>query len=361
MSPLVFIHEMGHYLMGRWCGVKAEAFSIGFGRSLARWTDKRGTEWRIGWLPIGGYVKFAGDMSVVGGDNDEWLKLSPAERNQTFQSKKLWQRALIVFAGPLTNFLLAIAMLAALFGVYGEPRIAPVVGAFAPNSVAKSAGMRVGDRIIAIEGEVIQKFDDIALIIQARAAKPTAITVEREGGRRAELTVTPQLEQVADMTGVKLPMGRIGVAPARAERIKLSISELPGAGVRFTLDSVRMSLRAMGQIIIGDRSVKELGGPVKIATTSNAVAQLGVVSFLFFMAMISINLGFINLLPIPMLDGGHLAFYAAEAIRGKPVSAGTQEWAYRTGFTALLGFMMLVTVNDLAGLGLFNGLSGLIG
>jgi len=360
ISPLIFIHEMGHYLVGRWCGVHAEAFSIGFGKPLFKWHDKRGTAWQVGWLPLGGYVKFAGDMGPTGGDNEEWLKLPPAERNRTFQSKALWQRALIVFAGPLVNFLFAIVMLAALFGIYGEPRIAPVVGGFSETSSAQAAGMRVGDRIVAVEGQPITRFDEIALIVQARANRPTTFTIQR-GDARSTLTITPKLEEVTDLTGVKIPTGRIGVAPARIERVKLSLAELPGAGINFTVQAVHTTIVAIGQIIVGDRSVKELGGPVKIATTSNAVAQLGLVSFLFFMAMVSINLGFINLLPIPMLDGGHLAFYAAEAVRGKPVPAAAQEWAYRTGLVALLGFMALVTVNDLAGLGLFTGLAGLIG
>lgn len=355
--PLVVLHELGHYWVGRWFGIKAEVFSIGFGKRITGWTDKHGTRWQVSWIPLGGYVRFAGDMSPAGQSDPEWLNLPAAERNKTFQSKRLWQRALVVVAGPAANFLFAIAMLAGLFALYGEPRIAPEVGAFTPTSAAKAAGMQVGDRIVSINDEAIEKFEDIGLIVQVRANQPTVFVVEREGGRQA-LTVTPRLETVEDMTGTKMQTGRIGIAPAKIERVRLSVLELPAASVRFTVQSVQTMVRALGQIIIGDRPVNELGGPVKMAATSEKVAALGFVSFLFFMAMVSINLGFINLLPIPTLDGGHLAFYAVEAVQRKPVGPMAQEWAYRSGLFVLLAFMLFVTINDLAGLGLFGRLTG---
>lgn len=355
--PLVVLHELGHYWVGRLFGIKAEVFSIGFGKRITGWTDKRGTRWQVSWIPLGGYVRFAGDMSPAGQTDPEWLNLPAAERNMTFQSKALWQRALVVAAGPAANFLFAIAMLAGLFALYGEPRIAPEVGAFTPTSSAKAAGMQVGDRIVSINGETIEKFEDIGLIVQPRANRATVFVVER-GGVRQVLTVTPRLESVEDMTGTKMMTGRIGIAPAKIERVRLSVLELPAASVRFTVQSVQTMVRALGQIIVGDRSVRELGGPVKMAATSEKVAALGFVSFLFFMAMVSINLGFINLLPIPTLDGGHLAFYAVEAVQRKPVGPMAQEWAYRSGLFVLLAFMLFVTINDLVGLGLFERLAG---
>lgn len=360
ISPLVFLHELGHYLVGRWCGVHAEAFSIGFGKPVARWTDGRGTNWQLGWLPLGGYVRFAGDMGAASQADPEWAMLPPELRNRTFPSKPVWQRALIVLAGPLTNFLVAIVMLIGLFSIYGEIRIAPEVGSFAPQSPAQAAGMQPGDRILSVAGSPVSQFEDIGLYVQPRAGRPTPFEIQR-GARRLTITVTPRLESVTDLTGVVMRTGRIGVAPKGYERVRLSWHELPGAAVRFTASSVKTMATVLAQTITGNRSVKELGGPVKLATTSNAVAQLGFVSFLFFMVMVSINLGFINLLPIPMLDGGHLVFYAAEAVRGRPVPAETQEWAYRTGLAALLAFMVVVTVNDLAGLGLWRGIAGLIG
>ncbi|MEP6786276.1 MAG: RIP metalloprotease RseP [Sphingomonadales bacterium] len=355
--PLVVLHELGHYWVGRVFGIKAEVFSIGFGRRIAGWTDKRGTLWQVSWIPLGGYVRFAGDMSPSGQSDPEWLKLPASERNKTFQSKTLWQRALVVAAGPAVNFLFAIVMLAGLFALYGEPRIAPQIGAFTPTSAAKAAGMQVGDRIVSIEGEAIQRFEDVGLIVQVRANRATVFVVER-GGARREIIVTPRLESVEDMTGAKIMTGRIGISPARIERVRLSALELPAASVRFTVQSVQTMVRALGQIIVGDRSVRELGGPVKMAATSEKVAALGFVSFLFFMAMVSINLGFINLLPIPTLDGGHLAFYAVEAVQRRPVGPMAQEWAYRSGLFVLLAFMLFVTINDLVGLGLFGRLAG---
>ncbi len=360
ISPLVFIHEMGHYLVGRWCGVKAEAFSIGFGKAIAKWTDKRGTAWQVGWLPLGGYVRFAGDMGVSSQADPDWLKLPAEERNRTFQSKKLWQRTLIILAGPATNFLFAIVMLIGLLGLYGEIRIAPKIGEFAPQSTARDAGLQRGDRIVAVAGQSVESFEEVGLYVQPRAGQPTRFDIDR-GGNLIAITVTPRAEKVKDITGVEVTTARIGIAPFGYERVRLPAYELPSAAVRFTINSVKTMAVVLGQTITGNRSVKELGGPVKIATTSNAVAQLGLVTFLFFMVAISINLGFINLLPIPMLDGGHLLFYAIEAVRRKPVPAAAQEWAYRSGLLALLLFMLVVTVNDLAGLGLWRGIAGLIG
>ena len=360
ISPLVFIHEMGHYLVGRWCGVKAEAFSIGFGRAIAKWTDKRGTAWQIGWLPLGGYVRFAGDMGVSSQADPDWLKLPAEERNRTFQSKKLWQRTLIILAGPATNFLFAIVMLIGLLGLYGEIRIAPKIGDFAPQSTARDAGMLRGDRILKVAGQSVESFEDVGLYVQPRAGQSTAFEIER-GGKPMSINVTPRAEKVKDLTGVEVTTGRIGIAPFGYERVRLPVYELPGAAVRFTINSVRTMAVVLAQTVTGHRSVKELGGPIKIATTSGAVAKLGLVTFLFFMVAISINLGFINLLPIPMLDGGHLLFYAIEAVRRKPVPAAAQEWAYRSGLLVLLLFMLVVTVNDLAGLGLWQGIAGLIG
>ncbi len=355
--PLVVLHELGHYCIGRLFGVKAEVFSIGFGKSIASWHDRRGTRWQVGWLPLGGFVRFAGDMSAASEPTDAWLALPAAERNQTFQAKRLWQRTLIVMAGPAANFVFAVLVLAGLFAFYGEPRVAPEVGVFSPTSAAQAAGMKIGDRIVSVDGQAIDRFEDIGLIVQVRAGKPTAFVVAR-GDRRLALSVTPRLESVADLTGAKMATGRIGIGPARIDRVRLSIAELPGAAIRFTIQSVRTMITALGQIIWGQRSFQEMGGPVKMAVVSGAVAELGVANFLFFMTMISINLGFINLLPIPTLDGGHLAFYAVEAVRRKPVGATVQAWAYRTGLAALLTFMVVKTIGDLAGLGLFGGLLG---
>jgi regulator of sigma E protease len=355
ISPLVFFHELGHYAMGRVFGVKADAFSIGFGKAIAKWSDKRGTEWRIGWLPLGGYVKFAGDMN--GASQPDPLHLHDPG---TLHSKPVWQRALIVAAGPLTNFLLAMVMLAGLFSAFGEPRVLAEIGGFMPRSAAQAAGMQVGDRVTAIDGHAVTDFADLALIVQVKAGQAIPITVQR-GGQSLVLTVTPVTETVKDITGAETRVGRIGVAPARVQYVRPTVAELPAAAARFTVNAVRTMAMTMWQIVSGQRSTDELGGPVKVAAASNAIAAFGWVSFLYFMVMLSINLGFINLLPIPMLDGGHLMLFAAEAARGRPVSERVQELAFRSGLALLLAFTVFVTVNDLAGLGLFRRLAGLIG
>lgn len=360
ISPLVVLHELGHYAMARVFGVKAEVFSVGFGRRIASFVDRRGTRWQLAWLPLGGYVRFAGDMGAASNADPAWLSLPPAERNRTFQAKPVWQRFLIVLAGPAANFAFAIVMLAGLFALCGEPRIAPVAGAFTKTSAAYEAGIRAGDRIASIDGQAIERFDDVALLVQVRAGQPMAFVVER-AGRTIATQVTPKLEQIKDLSGASLAIGRIGMAPAEVEHVRLSPLQLPGAAARFTAQALTTMVRTIKQVVVGERSVAQLGGPVKIAATSGVIAQYGLVTFLFFMTMISINLGFINLLPIPTLDGGHLAFFAAEAVRRKPVGVVAQEWAYRSGMIALLAFMLFVTVNDLAGLSFVKGLVGLIG
>jgi regulator of sigma E protease len=360
ISPLVFIHEMGHYLVGRWCGVKAEAFAIGFGRAIAKWTDKRGTVWQIGWLPLGGYVRFAGDMGVSSQSDPNWLKLPPQERNQTFQSKALWKRALIVLAGPLTNFLFAIIVFIALFGTIGEPRTPPVIAVIERGSAADAAGLKLGDTITSVDGQGIESFEDVARIVSIHPNEKMIIGVSRDG-QGMTLAATPRVNIFKDRFGNEMRRGLLGIGPAKRINVKHPIAELPGAAVRFTINSVQTMATTLWQVVSGVRSIKELGGPVKIAQISGQQATLGPIDFLWLMTMISINLGFINLLPIPMLDGGHLLFYAIEAVRRKPVPAAAQEWAYRSGLFALLLFMVVVTVNDLAGLGLWRGIAGLIG
>jgi regulator of sigma E protease len=357
IAPLIFIHEMGHYLVGRWCGVKAEVFSIGFGKPLLKWSDKRGTRWQVGWMPLGGYVRFAGDMTATSEPSAEWLSLPPEERNRTFQAKSVGQRALIVLAGPATNFLFAIIVFAGLFSFYGEPRVEPVVGAVVPGSAAAQAGLHAGDRILAIDGNAISRYDQIAMIVQVRANQPTVFSVQR-GSTPLDISVTPKAEKVDNPGGTPVMLGRAGIMSGPVKMVKLRPWELPGAAVKFTGQAVSGMMIGLRQIIVGQRSVDELGGPVKMARISGEVAMGTPIQFLFFMTMISINLGFINLLPIPTLDGGHLVFYAAEAVRRKPVGLRAQEWAFRSGLVVLLAFMLFVTVNDL---GLWNRLAGLIG
>ena len=360
IGPLVFVHELGHYLVGRWCGVKAEAFSIGFGPEIAAWIDRRGTRWRIGALPLGGYVRFKGDMNAASQTDPAWLEMSASDRAESFPAKPLWQRAAIVAAGPLINFLFAIVILGSFAFVHGESRTPAVAGQVQAGSAAAAAGIVAGDRIVAINGREMATFDDIRLYAQIRPGEPVSIQVER-GGERLERQGRIGAVEENDGFGNSFRIGRLGIAPGDPVIEPVSLWRAPVVAIERTGQIIRTMVETLGQILGGGRSVKELGGPLKIAEVSGQAATLGVESFIFFMALISINLGFINLLPIPMLDGGHLLFYGLEAVQRKPVSAKVQEWAYRSGLAVLLAMMMLVTFNDLTSFGLWERLSGLIG
>jgi regulator of sigma E protease len=360
IGPLIFIHELGHYYVGRWCGVKAEAFSIGFGRELFGWTDKRGTRWKVGWMPLGGYVRFKGDMNPASTPSDEWLSLPADERAQTFQAKPLWQRFIIVAAGPVTNLLFAILLFMGIFAAAGYPTSPAVVGAVLDGSPAQAAGFRPGDRIIAADGNDIATFADLQGHVGLRPGQAMRFTVERDG-REIVIPATTRSELMRDQFGNEGRVGRLGIAPGAMEFSKLPISELPGAALKTTTSTLEAMVVALGQVIGGERSVKELGGPLKIAQVSGQQASLGLLPFFWLMAVISINLGFINLLPIPLLDGGHLLFYVVEGVRRKPLRPEAQEWAFRTGLAALLALMIFVTFNDLASFGLWSTIGGLIG
>jgi regulator of sigma E protease len=360
IGPLVFVHELGHYLVGRWFGVKAEVFSIGFGREIFGVTDRRGTRWKFGWLPLGGYVRFAGDMNPASQPDPDWLMLPADEREKTFQSKPVWQRALIVAAGPVTNFLLAILILAAFASFVGVNRTPATVGSVLPDSVAARAGFQAGDRLVELNGRRMSHFGELTDFVRARPNQAILFDVER-GGRRIEITAVPRVEYRSDRFGNKYPFGLLGITPPTPIVEKVSLVSAPAVAVSQTYGIVRSMLDGLGQIISGLRSPSELGGPLRIAQFSGEAASAGAINFGYFIALISINLGFINLLPVPMLDGGHLLFYGVEAVRRKPVDPAVQEWAFRSGLLLLLSLMLFVTINDLTSFGVWRGLSGLIG
>jgi regulator of sigma E protease len=359
IGPLIFVHELGHYFVGRWFGVKADAFSIGFGREILGWTDARGTRWKVGWLPLGGYVKFAGDMNPAGQASPEWLSLPAEERALTFQAKPVWQRFLVVLAGPLTNFLAAILILTSFNLFYGVPETPPVIGVVEKGSAAEQVGLRPGDRIARVDGKAIGRFEDIIPIVMLKTGGPLAIEVER-GGQNFAVRAQPRLHVERDQFGNETKAPVLGVRPAAQIWVPTSPAGAFTASVRQCWMVVATTVEGLSQIVTGKRSVKELGGPLKIAKFSGEQASMGLLAFLWFLAVISINLGFINLLPIPMLDGGHLFFYAIEAVRREPLRPEAQEWAFRTGLAALLALMILVTFNDLASFGLWSKLGGLI-
>jgi regulator of sigma E protease len=360
IGPLVFVHEMGHYLAGRIFGVKAEAFSIGFGREIAGFTDRRGTRWKFGWLPLGGYVRFAGDMNPASQPSAEWLELPPAERNRTFQAKPLWQRAIIVAAGPFVNFVLAMLILGGFAVAYGDSRMPPVAGDIAPDSAAAAAGLMAGDRITALGGRSIDTFDDMVRYVRIRAGETVRIDFVRGGAPMTrEARIATDLQR--DRFGNEYRVGRLGIAGGTPVVVPVGLIEAPVVAARRTGDIVGMMVETIGQVISGRRSVKELGGPLSIAKVSGEQLAMGPEAFVFLIALVSINLGFINLLPVPMLDGGHLFFYAIEAVRRRPLEPQVQEWAFRGGLAAILALMLLVTFNDLGAFGLWKNLAGLIG
>jgi regulator of sigma E protease len=360
IGPLIFVHELGHYFVGRWFGVKAEAFSIGFGREILGWTDKRGTRWKVGWLPMGGYVRFAGDMNPASQPSEEWLALPAEERNRTFQAKPVWQRFIIVAAGPAVNFLFAILVYIALFASYGQPQTPPVAAAIREGSAAQAAGFRPGDRVLRIDGREIGRFEDMITYIAIRPGQPMRFDIDR-AGQPLSLEVTPRADVQRDRFGNEARIGVVGLARPQVEIVSLPAHQVVGAAIVQTWDTVRTMVTTLGQLIRGQRSLQEMGGPLKIAQYSGQQASLGWLDLVLFMTLISINLGFINLLPIPMLDGGHLLFYLIEAVRGKPLEAAAQEWAFKAGLAALLMLMIFVTLNDLASFGLWTRLGGLIG
>ncbi|QZP07346.1 RIP metalloprotease RseP [Caenibius sp. WL] len=353
LGPLVTVHELGHYLVGRWCGVKATAFSIGFGKELFGWTDRRGTRWKLSALPLGGYVQFAGDMNPASQPSEEWLALPEKERAQTFQAQPLWQRALIVAAGPFTNFAVAVAILAAFNFAYGKMVVPPVIGAVAERSAAAEAGLAPGDRIAAVDGKAVTSFDDLRNRVVPNPGANMVLTVTREERTFDVPFRVPEVVE-RDRFGNEFRIGRLGVASVTGRLQDVGPVEAVTLGVRQTGDIVVMMVQGIGQIVTGRRSVEELGGPIKIAKYSGEQLTLGWRAFAYFVALISINLAFINLLPIPALDGGHLAFYAVEAVRRKPLGQQSQEWAFRTGMALVLALMLFVTINDLISLPIFG-------
>jgi regulator of sigma E protease len=354
LGPLVTVHELGHYLVGRWFGVKADAFSIGFGKELAGWTDRRGTRWKLSALPLGGYVQFAGDMNPASQPSAEWLALPEEEREQTFQAKPLWQRALIVAAGPATNFLVAIAILATFNFAYGQLVVPPVVQVVVEDGAAAKAGIAIGDRIVAVNGVPVDDFDDLKDFIAPHPDEQVTLDVDRDGESLSFSFVIPSVTE-RDRFGNTFKIGQVGLGSIAGKVVPVGPGEAVVLAVRQTGDIIEMMVTGIWQIVTGRRSVTELGGPIKIAKFSGEQLSLGWVNFVGFAALISINLAFINLLPIPALDGGHLAFYAAEAVRRKPLGPRSQEWAFRTGIAFVLALMLFVTINDVASLPIFGG------
>ncbi|MDQ1186237.1 regulator of sigma E protease [Rhizobium sp. SORGH_AS 787] len=354
ISLLVFVHEMGHYLVGRWCGIRSTAFSVGFGPELIGFTDKRGTRWKISAVPLGGYVKFFGDEDASSKpDSDGLSGLTLEERAQTLAGAKLWKRAATVAAGPIANFILAILIFTVLFTIYGRMISDPVVSEVRPDSAAQAAGILPGDRLIAIDGEKVQTFEDVRRYVSIRPGTQINVTVERDG-RDLSLPMVPTRTETTDQFGNKIELGIIGITTDQTRGNFRHVSYTPVEalveGVRETGHVITGTFNYIGNLVTGRMNADQLGGPVRVAQASGQVATLGVGALIQLAAVLSISIGLLNLMPVPILDGGHLVFYAIEAVRGRPVGSGAQEVAFRIGLAMIFSLMVFATWNDISSL-----------
>lgn len=353
LTVVVFVHEMGHYLVGRWCGIGVTAFSVGFGPELVGFNDRRGTRWKLSAIPLGGYVKFVGDMNVTSTpDQAEAGQLSEEERAVAFHTQAIWKRAATVVAGPLFNFLLTVVVFAAMFSIYGRFVADPMVAEVRPGSPAAVAGFMPGDRFISVGGTRVETFGDVQRIVSANAGDKVAFVVERDG-KEVDLVATPELTEQKDSLGNTIRIGIIGVVNNEALGQPRMISYTPvqafGEAVVETGRIIARTGHFLTRFASGREDKCQLGGPVKIAKMSGQAAELGFAWLVQLVALLSVGIGFLNLLPIPPLDGGHLVFYGVEAATGRPVSERVTEWIYRAGLFLVLLFMVFVFWNDLFG------------
>ena len=354
LTVVVFIHEMGHYLVGRWCGIGVKAFSVGFGPEIAGFTDRHGTRWKLSAIPLGGYVKFLGDMTATSAqaDDAEMARLSPDELGRAFHTQPVWKRFLTVLAGPVANFILTIAVFAVMFASYGRFVADPLVGEVTPGSPAAVAGFEPGDRFVSMDGTKITDFSDIQRHVGARGGDPITFVVERDG-REVELVVTPLMQDSTDPLGNKIKRAMIGIAadisPENARRVEMGIGESFTTAVSETGFIIGQTGHFFKRLVMGREDKCQLGGPVKIADMAGKAAKKGFDWLVQLVALLSVGIGILNLLPVPPLDGGHLMFYAIEAIQGRPVSERAMEAVYRAGFLLVLAFMGFVFWNDLFG------------
>ncbi|MEO1190154.1 MAG: RIP metalloprotease RseP [Pseudomonadota bacterium] len=347
LTLLVFVHELGHYWVARKNGVRVEVFSIGFGPELLGYTAKSGTRWRVSALPLGGYVKMLGDMDATSRPDDEKLRhLSDQQRQESFPVKSLGARAAIVAAGPIANFLFAWLLLALLFVFVGRSVTPAIISDVVPDSAAAQAGLQAGDRVLDANGRSIDRFEDLQRAVQLNLDQPLILLVERDG-REVALTAFPTLLIEQDANGCDIQIARLGIRGGIREMEQLGPFESVWLSAGETWSLARDTLTGVWQIITGTRGTDELGGPIRIAEMSGQVAQIGFVSLILFTALLSVNLGLINLFPIPMLDGGHLLFYGYEAVRGRPLGPRAQDIGFRLGLGLVLTLMVFATVNDL--------------
>jgi len=360
LTVLVFVHELGHYLVARWNGVRIEVFSIGFGPEIFGWTDRVGTRWKFSAVPLGGYVKMFGDADPASQPSSESLEqMSDAEKAVSFHHKRLMQRAAVVVAGPAANFLFAVVALSLLFATFGEPFTPPEIGQIQPGSAAEAGGLKPGDTIVAIDGHAIDRFEEVQRDVRLNTGMPMNIEVRRGDGT-VSLSITPRITTLTDRFGNQHAFGLLGIERNGVNYLRRNPAEALWRATAETANLTTGTLTAVWQMVIGARPADEIGGPLRIAQMSGEVAQGGVVAVIWFMAVLSVNLGLINLFPVPILDGGHLLFYVAEAVRGRPLGQRAQEYGFRLGLALVLTLMVFATWNDLVHLRVIDFLKGLV-
>jgi regulator of sigma E protease len=356
ITLVVFFHELGHFLVARYYGVKVDVFSVGFGKEIFGWTDRLGTRWKVSWLPIGGYVKFAGDANAASQpDAEAAARMSAEERKGALLFKPLYQRALVAASGPLANFLLAIVILTGLSLYAGHTVIQPIIGQVTEGSPAEAAGIKPGDRVTRIDDTAITDFQQLPQIISVSGGSTLAVGIHR-GTQDLTIQVTPKLMKTKDMLGNATSQMVIGVRPdpkAPVTREHYSPVGAFAAACQETWNILKNTILGIGQMIGGYASADQLRGPVGIANMTRQVADFGFLAVLNLAAILSVSIGLANLFPIPLLDGGHLLYYACEAVLGRPLGARAQDVGFRLGLVVVLGLMLLTTWNDLVRLNLF--------
>jgi regulator of sigma E protease len=349
LTIVVFFHELGHFLVARWAGVKVLTFSLGFGPELFGFNDRHGTRWKVSAVPLGGYVKFFGDDSEASTPSSEALaRMTEEEREGSFHHKKVGPRAAIVAAGPIANFLLAIVIFTCLFAFYGKPNTSARVDQVEAGSAAAAAGFQIGDVVTAIDGSKIETFPDMQQIVATKAGEQLTFTVKR-GDTTLQLVGTPVLREMPDMFGNITRRGVLGIT-RQSSAGELSYEPVNpatalGLGVKKTWFVIDQTLSYIGNALRG-RGADQIGGPLRIAQISGQVATLGIIPLLDLAAVLSISIGLLNLFPVPLLDGGHLLFYAAEVVRGRPLSDRAQEYGFRFGLVLVLMLMVFAFYND---------------
>lgn len=348
LSVIVFIHEYGHYIVAKWCGVKIEAFAIGFGKELAGWTDRSGTRWKLCMLPLGGYVKMYGDASAAStADGDAMENMSDAEKALTFHHKSLPKKMAIVVAGPAANFILTILVFVGFIYTSGLPSADPIVGDVMPDTPAMEAGLQSGDRIVQINDDEVKSFNDIPYLIATNLGTPVDLIVIRND-ETLNITLTPKEIESDDGLGNKVKHPVIGIKSIDIKYEDVGLIQSFDESIHRTYMICTSTLRVIGQMITGKRSPAALRGPIGIAQMSGQATEKSIRTVLWLIAMLSANLGLVNLFPIPLLDGGHLLFYVMEAFQGRPLAERIQEWSFKLGAAVLFSLMAFTLYNDIS-------------